>query len=298
MKDDRLVRFDWAMKRLLRHKADHTVLEGFLTSLLGRPIRVVRLLESESNRESEENKHNRVDILAENETGEKLLIEVQNESEDAYFHRMLYGTSKLISEYLRKGQDYGHVSKVYSINIVYFRLGAGGDYVYYGCTEFRGLHDHQLLELPARLRKRFGCEKICDIYPEYYILKADDFDRWSKVPLDQWMYFLSTSEIPDDADAPGLQAAREQLRVDSLSAEERHAYYSHLEEMQSLRNVVEDARADGKWDGFNEGREIGREEGARRQLESNIRNMRANGADDRLISRLLGLQERDVSEII
>lgn len=46
-----LIRFDWAMKRLLRHKADHTILEGFLTSLLGRKITIVRFLESESNRE-------------------------------------------------------------------------------------------------------------------------------------------------------------------------------------------------------------------------------------------------------
>ncbi len=123
--DEKLIRFDWAIKRLLRHKADHSILEGFLTSLLGRPIHIIKLLESESNREYAENKLNRVDILAEEQNGAKLLIEVQNESEDAYFHRMLFGTSKLISEYLRRGDNYENVSKVYSINIVYFNLGEG-----------------------------------------------------------------------------------------------------------------------------------------------------------------------------
>ncbi len=148
--DEKLIRFDWAIKRLLRHKADHSILEGFLTSLLGRPIHIIKLLESESNREYAENKLNRVDILAEEQNGAKLLIEVQNESEDAYFHRMLFGTSKLISEYLRRGDNYENVSKVYSINIVYFNLGEGTDYVYWGKTVFRGLHNNEILQLPER----------------------------------------------------------------------------------------------------------------------------------------------------
>ena len=29
--EEKTVRFDWALKRLLRHKADHTILNGFLT---------------------------------------------------------------------------------------------------------------------------------------------------------------------------------------------------------------------------------------------------------------------------
>ena len=71
---EKLIRFDWAVKRLLRHKADHTILEGFLSSLLGRGIHIVEILESESNREYEENKQNRVDMLAEEEDGSKILI--------------------------------------------------------------------------------------------------------------------------------------------------------------------------------------------------------------------------------
>ncbi len=31
---DRYIRFDWAVKRLLRHKANFGVLEGFLTVLI------------------------------------------------------------------------------------------------------------------------------------------------------------------------------------------------------------------------------------------------------------------------
>lgn len=46
---DRYIRFDWAAKRLLRNKANFGVLEGFLTVLLGENIRILEILESESN---------------------------------------------------------------------------------------------------------------------------------------------------------------------------------------------------------------------------------------------------------
>ena len=49
---DRYIRFDWAVKRLLRQKANFDVLEGFLTVLLGEEVKIIELLESESNQQS------------------------------------------------------------------------------------------------------------------------------------------------------------------------------------------------------------------------------------------------------
>ena len=134
------IRFDWAMKRLLRNKANFAVLEGLLTTLLCEKIAIQRLLESESNQEEEFDKYNRVDILAENSKGELILIEVQNNNEYAYFQRMLFGASKLVTEYINRGEGYEKVRKVYSVNIVYFSLGQGKDIVYHGKTEFRGYY--------------------------------------------------------------------------------------------------------------------------------------------------------------
>ena len=63
MKFQSLIRFDWAMKTLLRDKANFDVLEGFLTALLNEPIKIEELLESESNPEDGSDKFNRVDLL-------------------------------------------------------------------------------------------------------------------------------------------------------------------------------------------------------------------------------------------
>lgn len=141
------IRFDWAMKRMLRNKANFGVLEGLLTTLLREKITIRHMLESESNQEEEYDKYNRVDMLAENSKGDLILVEVQNNNEFAYFQRMLFGTSKLITEYISRGEGYDKIRKVYSVNIVYFSLGHGTDYVYHGTTEFRGIHDNDILQL-------------------------------------------------------------------------------------------------------------------------------------------------------
>ena len=70
-------------------------LEGLITTLLGKRIKIRKLLESESNQDSEDAKQNRVDLLAEDEQGVLYLMEIQNETEFAYFQRMLFGASKL-----------------------------------------------------------------------------------------------------------------------------------------------------------------------------------------------------------
>lgn len=277
--DNKLIRFDWAIKRLLRHKADHSVLEGFLTSLLGRPIKILRMLESESNKEYEENKHNRVDMLAEEADGAKILIEVQNETEASYFHRMLFGTSRIIHEYIKSGDKYDRVTKVYSINIVYFNLGEGSDYVYHGKTEFRGLHNDEILRLPKHLKVKYDVEEISQLFPEYFILRVNDFDKWSKTPLDQWMYFLSKSHLPDDADAPGLKEAREQLRVTRLTPEQRDDYYSHLRDMNSFVNLLEDARYEGEFKGMEEGMQKGLQKGREEGLEEGLQKGREEGLE-------------------
>ena len=202
------IRFDWAMKRLLRNKANFAVLEGFLTTLLRDRIKIQKLLESESNQEEEFDKYNRVDLLAEDSKGTLLLIEIQNNNEYAYFQRMLFGTSKLVTEYINRGEGYDKVRKVYSINIVYFSLGHGKDIVYHGKTEFRGIHQNDILELSPFQRQTFKVDTVSQLYPEYYILKVNDFNQVAKTPLEEWIYYLNTGEIPDQAQAPGLNAAR------------------------------------------------------------------------------------------
>lgn len=265
-----LIRFDWAMKRLLRDKSNYVVLEGFLSTLLGEDLRIVRFLESESNQSDANDKFNRADMLVEDNRGRLLIIEVQNNHELDYFHRMLYGVSKTISEYINLGDDYDKVKKIYSINIVYFELGQGKDYVYHGKTIFRGLHDtNDILQLSIRQREIFVGKDAGDIFPEYYVLRVNDFDKVAKTPLDEWIKFLKTGEIDGTATAKGLPEARERLRVDALPDADKRAYVRDMEALRYQRSVIKTGWYEGRAEGLVEGRAEGEAKGrAEAQAES------------------------------
>lgn len=287
------IRFDWAMKRLLRNKANFAVLEGLLTTLLGETILIQKLLESESNQEDEFDKYNRVDMLAENSKGELILIEVQNNNEYAYFQRMLFGASKLVTEYINRGEGYDQVRKVYSVNIVYFSLGCGKDLVYHGKTEFRGIHQGDILELTPFQKQTFKVDSVSQLYPEYYILKVNDFNQIAKSPLEEWIYYLNTGDIPDTATAPGLNEARQRLKLDRMTKEELNAYYRHLDNIVILRDNIFTERAEGRAEGIAEGRAEGERE-ARIQI---ARNLKKAGIPVEVIVKSSGLTVDEVKKI-
>jgi predicted transposase/invertase (TIGR01784 family) len=261
MRRENFVRFDWAAKRLLRQKSNFVVLEGLLSTLLEEDIKIERMLESEGNRETYDDKFNRVDMLAENSKGELVIIEIQNDRELDYFHRMLYGTSKAVTEYISKGETFAIVRKIYSIHILYFGLGQGKDYVYHGRTEFRGIHTNDVLKLSAHQQKQFKHENIGDLFPEYYVLRVDEFDKKAVSPLDEWISFLKTGDIPDKPKAKGLLEARESLLIGRLSKEEQRAYDAHYEAVRYQRSVIQTGIIEGRMDGLKEGEAKGRAEG-------------------------------------
>ena len=280
--NDNLIRFDWAMKRLLRDKSNYVVLEGFLSTLLEDDLHICRFLESESNQQDADDKFNRADMLVEDSKGRLLIIEVQNNRELDYFHRMLYGVSKTISEYINLGDDYEKVRKLYSINIVYFDLGQGKDYIYHGKTIFRGLHNpDDVLQLSVRQRELFVGKDAGDIFPEYYVLRVNDFDTVAKTPLDEWIQFLKTGRIEEDATAKGLPEAREKLRVDCLPPADRQAYKRDMEALRYQRSVIKTGWYEGRAEGI---------------LET-ARNLKKLGMDATLIAQATGLSADEIAAL-
>ncbi len=234
------VRFDWMIKRLLRNKADTVVLEGFLSVLLERQITITNILESESNQDYELQKFNRVDLLVEDETKAKYIIEVQNDHEIDFFQRMVFGTSKVIAQYTKMGEADGKITKVYSINIVYFGLGQGKGYVYKGTTTFTNIFDkNDILQLTPKQKELYKAEAVCNIFPEYYLLKVNNFDEYAISPLQQWISVLKTGDIPKEFTAQGLPEARELLQFNRLSDEEKIAYRRYLENLTYKQSMLE-----------------------------------------------------------
>jgi predicted transposase/invertase (TIGR01784 family) len=238
----KLIRFDWAMKKMLRHKANFDILEGFLSELLGEEVKIKQVLDSESNKETEDDKFNRVDILVENEKGELVIIEVQNTQEHDYFHRMLFGASKAITEHIKEGSAYANVKKVISITIAYFDLGQGKDYVYHGTNVFKGIHKGDILGLSDKQIEAYNKTKVHEIYPEYWVIKTGKFSGRVKDKLDEWIYFLKNAEIKPTFSARGLKEASEKLDEMKLPEKERaayNAYKNHLMSIASRNHTIE-----------------------------------------------------------
>ena len=291
----KLVSFDWAMKKILRQKANFVILEGFLTELLKFDVKIEEVLESEANQENEEDKFNRVDLLAKNENEQLILIEVQYSSEIDYFQRMLYGSSKLITEYISKGDSgYKNIKKVYSVNIVYFALGQGEDYIYYGKTEFRGLYKkHDILKPSKRQQEDFCIKTIADIYPEYYILRINQFNDIAKNSLDEWIYFLKNEEIKSDFKAKGLSEAKETLDVMKLDDKAR-AIYNRREENKIYKSSL---LYTAKLKGIEEGEKIGIKKGKLEEKIKTAKNLLLANMDIEFICKTTGLSIEKINKL-
>ncbi|MFN8396030.1 MAG: PD-(D/E)XK nuclease family transposase [Bacteroidia bacterium] len=203
------VRFDWAAKNMLRDKKNFGILEGFLSELLKEDIKIEGILESESNQETESSKFNRVDAFAENSKGELIIIEVQNTREWDYLLRMLFATSKAITEHIEVGEGYANVKKVIAVSIVYFELGQGDDYIYVGQTRFRGMHTHSELQLTDEQKQFLGKVSVHEAYPEYYLIRTTKFQDVINDTLDEWIYFFQAQRSVGRVPYKGMDSAAE-----------------------------------------------------------------------------------------
>ncbi len=253
--EKKLVRFDWFVKFMLRDKSNFEILEGFLSELLKEDVKILEILDSESNKESKKDKFNRVDVLVKDDRDERIIIEIQNNKEYDYLQRILYGTAKTLVENIQEGQPYSTIKKVISVSVVYFEAGQGVDYIYHGQTIFTGIHEKDVLNLSEEQRNLFGKYLPQDLYPEYYLIKAADFDEDIKDTLDEWVYFFKKGEIKEDFTAKGIVKAKQKLTVGKLTPSQRRNYNRFLEEQrdiasynETLQKDIDDAKEGAKQD--------------------------------------------------
>jgi len=298
----RLVSFDWAAKKLLRIKANFGILEGFLSELLYEDIKIKQLLESEYNKDTKDSKYNRVDLLVENSKKELIIIEIQNQYESDYFQRMLFGTSKLIVDYLPEGSDYKEVKKVISVHIVYFDIGQGEDYIYKGTTNFIGLNKHDVLGLSNKQKDMFKKEFISEILPEYYIIKVNQFNDKAKNTLDQWIYFLKNEDIKENFKAKGIVEAKSKLDVLRMTNAERRRYDNYImakhDEASWNLTFIKEPMMEGFQKGHEKGLEEGMEKGMDIKTHQHVISMHKENIPIDTINKITGLSKEEVEQII
>ena len=302
------IRFDWAMKHMLRDKANFGILEGLISVLTGETVQIVEILESESNQESADDKFNRVDVKAKNSKGHLIIVEVQLTRQLYYLQRILYGTCKAITEHMSIGDKYDQVKKVYSISILYCDFGQGDDYVYHGMTRFKGLHSGSDLVVSIREEGVIIPHYPHKVFPEYYIVRVNAYNKVPESPLDEWMTYLKTGKVKEDTDVPGLQEVKRKLQYLAMSPKERRAYDAHMDNIMVQNDVLDTAHEEGRAEGLEEGLAKGLEEGLAKGREEGLaegqlmektalaRKMLAAGFDIRQVAEITGIDPTALRE--
>ncbi len=305
MAENKYIRFDWAAKKILRDKANFSVLEGLITVLLGEPVHILEMLESESNQFDAADKFNRVDIKARNSKDEIIIVEIQLTRELYYLERILYGVAKAITEHIHLGDKYDQVKKVYSISILYFDLGKGEDYVYRGQTSFIGLTKNDTLQITTKEKDVINMKAPEEVFPEYYLVRVNAFNKIAENHLEEWIEYLKTGDIDENTTAPGLKEARKILEYMSMNKAEKLAYDEHVNAVMIQNDVISTAmkegRAEGRAEGIVEGRAEGivegRAEGRAEEKQSIAANLLSMGMTVEQVAQATGLTVEQLKEL-
>jgi predicted transposase/invertase (TIGR01784 family) len=307
MEERTIVSFDYAIKYLLRDKADFVILDGFLSELLGRKVAVQAILESESNKADEDEKTNRVDMKALIDDGEIAVFEIQFYEEVDFFSRVLYGVAKAIVEQVPMGAKFYDVKKVYSINIAYYDLGATREYLFNGdFGGFRGINFKEETIPFAQIRDLNAPEGPKNyIHPEYYLILPKMFDEKMRTRFDEWVYILKKSAVRSDFVAAGIKEAKLKLDLLNMPQSERKAYERFWRHTSSYHSAMYTAKmnseakgmAKGMVKGMAKGMAEGREEGREEKAIEIAKAMKNEKMDVNTIAKITGLTAAEIENI-
>lgn len=156
--------------------------------------------------------------------------------------------------------------------------------MYHGTTKFVGLHLHDILNLNNKQKALYQKKYAHELFPEYYLIKVNQFNDLAKDTLDEWIYFLKNDEIKDEFRAKGLLEAKEKLIEIKLPDSEKQAYEKYLENLHDQASLVESNYLAGKIDGEKVGVEKGKAEGERIGIEK-------GKAEGKIEGKLEGIKE-------
>lgn len=287
------IRFDWAMRNILQFSSNYAILEGLFSTVLNQSVKIFNIFRNVKGNEEEFDNPFRIDVLAVNDQKEIILIELQHHNERAYFDKIIFGTSNFITKCVNSSGLYPFVRHIHCINVVHFPLMASKEKVFRGKKNLKSPGTQELLTHVPFIRQSFDVSEEFYLHPEFHVLCVHGFDEWTDNPLEQWIYYLNTGNIPDSASALGLTEAKEYLKMDWFNEEEMKSYYRHLDDLAILRDNIDTGRAEGRAEGLMEGRAEGE---AKAKLET-ARNMKAMGLSLEIIRQATGLSGEEIEKL-
>ena len=289
---------DIGFKRIFGQEISKPVLIAFLNALLSdeRTIVDVRFLDKEQLGISSGDRSLIYDVYCETETGEHIIVEMQNKYQPYFKKRSIYYLSRSIVEQGERGSEWSYdIKAVYLVSFLNFKLSdISGD--------FRT--DVALMDMK---RRTVFSDKVRLIYLQlpYFTKEADECES----VFERFIYVLKHMDIlqrmPWMAQDAVFKKLSEIAEVASLDKEERKKYDESLRAYRDTIVVMEGqfmaGERKGREEGERKGREEGREEGERKgraEEKLNIaRKMKARGMSAEEIAEMTGISVREIEHI-
>jgi len=133
---------------------------------------------------------------------------------------------------------------------LYFNLGIGEDYLYYGSTEFVGINNHERISKDNEILRNIIPQGTkynpVEIYPEYYLIQVEKYQNIVNRAIDEWIYWFKNEEVKDDSISLIMNKVKDELSILKMPQKERVAYEKYLEKLAAEENILETAYEDGR----------------------------------------------------
>jgi predicted transposase/invertase (TIGR01784 family) len=241
-----------------------------------RKITDVRFLDKEQVRENAESRTLIYDVYCETDTGERIIVEMQNNFSVNYKKRSIYYLSRAISTQGGPGINWQFdISAVYCISLLNFTMDAIS-------KKFRT--DVALMDMDSKELFSWD-ERLIYLQLPYFTKPLEQCET----NFEKWIYILNHMEVleklPKFLQSDVFKRLAEVTDVDSLSKEERRKYDLALKHYRDTRSVL--AYSEQK----------GIDIGERRKAISIAKKLKAKGYDIPDIADTTGLSVEEIEKL-
>ena len=153
-----------------------------------------------------------------------------------------------------------------------------------------GVHCHDELRVSDKQRAAIAPKMPSEVFPEYILIRVNDFNTMTKTPLEEWVNYLKNGVIDEHTTAPGLREVRKKLQYYSMPEKEQAAYRAHLLDQMVQNDEIDSAKEEGRIEGRIEGRAEGRAEGWTLGVEKGKEEGRNLGKEEERLKNAAGMK--------
>ncbi len=292
---------DFGFKKIFGEEASKPQLLDFLNALLPQANKIVDL--SFKNTEqlgiTEADRKAIYDIYCENESGEKVIVELQKAKQNYFRERTIYYSTFPIREQAEKGNWNYNLKAVYCIGILDFTFD---DYE----AEPEKHEVVHFIKLKDQKGKVFY-DKLTYIYLEMPNFKKSEAELETR--LDKWLYFIQNLEdfqsIPVIFKEEVFSQAFEKAEIAKYNQVELDDYESSLKVFRDNKATFDYAKETAYNEGINDGIKVGIEEGIKKGIEEGelkakleiAKTLKANGVPIELIILTTKLSKEEIEKL-